>query len=237
MAEMTASINEVASNIQLTAEEAQSATSLAARGSDVAQTTLKVLEALSVTVDQVRTAVESLATETDHINTAASLIQSIADQTNLLALNAAIEAARAGEHGRGFAVVADEVRSLAQKTRESTESIQKIISTLRSSAKYAVDIARKGNDDAEQGVQRVSETQQAFEGIKSAMERINGISQQMAAATEEQAHVAEEISQQINHIAEAADESLENASRTSERGQALEKTAADLHGLTERFNS
>ena len=236
MTEMTASINEVASNIQLTAEEAQSATSLVAQGSDVAQTTLKVIEALSVTVDQVRTAVESLATETDHINTAASLIQSIADQTNLLALNAAIEAARAGEQGRGFAVVADEVRSLAQKTRGSTESIQKIITTLRASAKHAVDIARKGNDDAEQGVLRVSETQQALEGIKSAMERINGMSQQMGAAAEEQAHVAEEISQQINHIAEAADESLEHASKTSDRGHALEKTAADLHGLTERFN-
>lgn len=236
MTEMTASINEVASNIQLTAEEAESAASLVARGSDIAHTTLKVIEALSVTVDQVKSAVESLATETDHINTAASLIQSIADQTNLLALNAAIEAARAGEQGRGFAVVADEVRSLAQKTRASTESIQNIITTLRNSAKHAVDIARKGNEDAEQGVLRVSETQQALEGIKSAMERINGMSQQMAAAAEEQAHVAEEISQQITHIAKAADESLDNASMTSERGHALQKTAADLHSLTERFN-
>jgi aerotaxis receptor len=189
-----------------------------------------------VTVDQVKSAVESLATETNHINTAASLIQSIADQTNLLALNAAIEAARAGEQGRGFAVVADEVRSLAQKTRASTESIQNIITTLRNSAKHAVDIARKGNADAEQGVQRVSETQQALEGIKSAMERINGMSQQMAAAAEEQAHVAEDIAQQITHIARAADESLDNASKASERGLALQKTAADLHGLTARFN-
>ncbi|WP_416376672.1 methyl-accepting chemotaxis protein [Marinobacter sp. LV10MA510-1] len=114
-----------------------------------------MIEALSVTVDQVRTAVESLATETDHINTAASLIQSIADQTNLLALNAAIEAARASEHGRGFAVVADEVRSLAQKTCGSTESIQKIITTLRSSAK----------DESLESVSKTSDSDQALEKI------------------------------------------------------------------------
>ena len=237
MTEMTASINEVASNIQLTAQEADKASSLVKQGSNVADTTLKVIEALSVTVEQVTSAVENLARETDHINTAASLIQSIADQTNLLALNAAIEAARAGEQGRGFAVVADEVRSLAQKTRASTESIQHIISTLRNSANNAVEITRKGNKDAEQGVVHVSETQQALEGIQSAMERINAMSQQMAAAAEEQAHVAEDISRQINHIASAADTSLENASKTSERGQELEKTAADLYQLTERFNA
>lgn len=237
MNEMAASISEVASNINLTAEEAKSAAGLVSKGTDVADTTLQVIKALSVTVDQVMSAVENLAAETDHINTAANLIQSIADQTNLLALNAAIEAARAGEQGRGFAVVADEVRSLAQKTRTSTESIQNVITALRTSANNAVTIARKGNEDAEQGVQYVSDTKQALEGIKMAMERINGMSQQMAAAAEQQSHVAEDISKQITRIAESADQSLDRASRASERGQDLEKTASDLHNLTERFNA
>ncbi|WXL24830.1 methyl-accepting chemotaxis protein [Ectopseudomonas mendocina] len=235
--EMTASINEVASNIQFTAQEAESASLLVERSGEVAHNTLKVIQALSVTVDEITSAVENLASETEQINSAASLIQSIADQTNLLALNAAIEAARAGEQGRGFAVVADEVRSLAEKTRESTVFIQSIVGKLRESARHAVEVARRGNEDAEQGVERVSETQLALEGIRAAMATINGMSQQMAAAAEQQAHVAEDISRQINHIAESADESLATATQTSERGQALEKTAADLHGLTERFSA
>ncbi|WP_442969027.1 methyl-accepting chemotaxis protein [Pseudomonas sp. PGPR81] len=237
MTEMAASISEVSSNVHLTAEEAKSASALVIQGSEVADTTLQVIKALSITVEQVTSAVESLASETDHITSAANLIQSIADQTNLLALNAAIEAARAGEQGRGFAVVADEVRSLALKTRSSTKSIQDVIAALRNSANSAVAIARKGNEDAEQGVQFVSDTKLALEGIKLAMEKINSMSQQMAAAAEEQSHVAEEISRQITHIAETADQSLDTASKASESGQELERTASALYSLTGRFNS
>jgi aerotaxis receptor len=234
---MTASINAVASNIQFTAQEAESASLLVERSGEVAHNTLQVIQALSVTVDEITSAVENLASETEQISSAATLIQSIADQTNLLALNAAIEAARAGEQGRGFAVVADEVRALAEKTRESTVFIQTIIGRLRESSRHAVEVARRGNQDAEQGVERVSETQHALEGIRAAMDTINGMSQQMAAAAEQQAHVAEDISRQISHIAEAADESLANATQSSERGLELEKTAANLHGLTERFSA
>ncbi|AUO22034.1 methyl-accepting chemotaxis protein [Pseudomonas sp. NPDC087814] len=236
MTEMAASIAEVAVHVQQTASEAHTANTLAEQGSQVAGTSREAIQLLAGTVTQINQAVGNLAGQTQQIQVAASMIQAIADQTNLLALNAAIEAARAGEQGRGFAVVADEVRALAGKTRESTQQIQGIIQNLRAGADEAVEIASLGIHEAEQGVQQVLEAQQALQGIRHAVERITGMSQQMAAASQEQSHVAEEVSQQINNVAATVQKTAGNANAAVTRGRELESISSGLRALVERFN-
>ena len=236
MTEMAASISEVAGHVQQTAIEAQTANELAEQGDKVAGTTREAIQLLASTVTNISTAVDNLANETQQIMTAAGVIQSIADQTNLLALNAAIEAARAGEQGRGFAVVADEVRALASKTRVSTQQIQSVIETLKKGADDAVSIARLGIREADHGVQKVIEAQGALQGIREAVERISGMSQQMAAASEEQAHVADDIARQINNVAGTVDRTAKNANAAVARGSELETTSRGLRALVERFN-
>ncbi|WP_442962921.1 methyl-accepting chemotaxis protein [Pseudomonas sp.] len=236
MTEMAASISEVAGHVQQTAAEAQTANELAKQGDKVAGTSREAIQLLASTVTNISTAVDNLANETQQIMTAAGVIQSIADQTNLLALNAAIEAARAGEQGRGFAVVADEVRALASKTRASTQQIQSVIETLKKGADEAVSIAKLGIREADHGVQQVIEAQGALQGIREAVERISGMSQQMAAASEEQAYVAEDIARQINNVAGTFENTAKNANAAVIRGSELESTSRGLRALVERFN-
>lgn len=234
--QMTASINEVASHVQLTAEEATTANTLAGNGDRVAESSRKAMEMLAKTVTKIGDSVNDLASETQQIMSAAGIIQSIAEQTNLLALNAAIEAARAGEQGRGFAVVADEVRALASKTRDSTQQIQAIIQSLTSKADEAVAIAKVGDKEAALGLAQVIEAQQALQGIRDAVNRITSMSQQMAAAAEEQAHVAEDIARQVTSIAVTTDSNVSKADLTMQRGRELEDSARGLRALAERFN-
>jgi len=234
--QMTASITEVAGHVQHTAEEATTANALADDGDRVAANSRKAMEMLARTVANIGNAVNQLAGETQQIMSAAGMIQSIAEQTNLLALNAAIEAARAGEQGRGFAVVADEVRALASKTRDSTQQIQAIIQSLTSKADEAVAIAQIGDKEAAQGLAQVVEAQQALQGIRDAVNRITGMSQQMAAAAEEQAHVAEDIARQVTNIAVTTDSNVGKADLAMQRGRELECAAHGLRALVERFN-
>nr|WP_225935742.1 MULTISPECIES: PAS domain-containing methyl-accepting chemotaxis protein [Pseudomonas] len=236
MAEMTASIGEVVNHVQLTAAEAHTAHLLAEQGSRVADASGTAIRALAGTVDQINQAVTHLAGQTGAIAEATGMIRGIAEQTNLLALNAAIEAARAGEQGRGFAVVADEVRALADKTRQSTLHIQAIIDGLRSGAEEAVAIASQGIQGAEQGVAQVQEAQQALHGIREAVQRISGMSQQMATASQQQSAVAEEVSRQINGVAGIAQHSAHSANAAASRGAELEEVCAGLRALVERFN-
>ncbi|MDF9617586.1 PAS domain-containing methyl-accepting chemotaxis protein [Pseudomonas entomophila] len=236
MTEMAASIGEVAGHVQLTAQEAHTAHLLAEQGSQVADASGAAIRELAGTVGQINQAVNDLAGQTGDIAEAAGMIRAIAEQTNLLALNAAIEAARAGEQGRGFAVVADEVRALADKTRQSTLHIQAIIDSLRSGAGQAVSIASQGLAGAEQGVSQVAQAQQALQGIRQAVLRISDMSQQMAAASQEQSAVAEDVSRQINGVAGTVQQSARRANAAASRGAELEQVCAGLRALVERFN-
>ncbi|MEE1924474.1 PAS domain-containing methyl-accepting chemotaxis protein [Pseudomonas sp. 148P] len=236
MTEMAASISEVSGHVHQTATEAETAHGLAVQGDKVAGTSREAIQLLATTVTNISNAVDNLARETQQIMSAAEVIQSIADQTNLLALNAAIEAARAGEQGRGFAVVADEVRALASKTRVSTQEIQRVIETLKKGTDEAVDIARIGTVEADHGVQQVIQVQGALEGIREAVGRISGMSQQMAAASEEQSHVAEDIAQQINNVADTVEHTAKSSHAAVIRAGELETTSRGLHALVERFN-
>lgn len=236
MNQMTTTIAEVSSHVQDTATKASDADELARSGSVVAGQTRIAMQQLQKTVNDISQSVADLAEQTNHIVGAAQLIEQIAEQTNLLALNAAIEAARAGEQGRGFAVVADEVRQLASRTTESTKDIYRIIQLLSAKAKASVLVAENGRKDTELGVAQVGLAQQSLEGISIAVSSIATMAIHMAAAVEEQAHVAEDINHQIVLISELADTSLHQGTEASESGKALQLTSEQLRELVARFS-
>ena len=190
---------------------------------------------LSQDVAQVGEVIESLATHTKSIGGILDVIRAISEQTNLLALNAAIEAARAGEAGRGFAVVADEVRNLASRTAASTDEVQVMIDKLQAEAARAVSAMELSRNRSHEGVQAVDEASQALSGISGQIAQISDMNIQVAAATEEQSTVVEEVNRNVSEINEITQRTAQTAEAAAAASDALNNLAHRLDTLVARF--
>ena len=235
MEEMTATVKEVARSASEAAESSRLADEESVRGRQLVIDTVSGIRNLAAQVVEISSEMDHLQTEASNITTVLQVIGSIADQTNLLALNAAIEAARAGEQGRGFAVVADEVRTLASRTQASTQEISVIIERLQNRTRTAVTVMAKGREQAQNCVEQADVAGGALEKITAAVSSISEQNFQIASAAEEQNAVAAEIDRNIVNINDIAQESALATSQTLETSAALAELATELHHIVEQF--
>jgi len=235
--QMSVAVQEVARNAQSTASNAAGANKEARQGSELVQSNLKSIQGLSVSVEKAGEVIDTLHNQSDEISKVLGVIQSIAEQTNLLALNAAIEAARAGEAGRGFAVVADEVRSLASNTQKATESIRGMIDALQGGARSAVSAMQLSREQAQNSVSHAREAGEVLNHIVHAIEGIADGNVQISAATEEQTAVANEISQNISSLNDSIGEVVNGAEQSSHASRDLAQLASGLQQQIQRFRA
>jgi methyl-accepting chemotaxis protein len=235
MNQMTATVQEVANNASSAAGAANNADNEAKGGKEIVLQTSDAIQQLATSVEQSAEVIHQLETDSDNIGTVLDVIKSIAEQTNLLALNAAIEAARAGEQGRGFAVVADEVRTLASRTQESTNEIQDMIEKLQSGSRNAVAVMEQGRALAQSGVDQAREAAESLEAITRAVTTINEMNNMIASAAEEQTSVAEEMNKNINNISQLSNDTAGAANQTMAASSELSKLSSQLDSLINQF--
>ena len=237
MNEMTATVNEIAKNTSCTAESTQHADNEVVLGKDIVQSTINHIDALAAEVENAVEKINTLAHDSKQIGSIVNVITEIAEQTNLLALNAAIEAARAGEQGRGFAVVADEVRTLASRTQSSTHEIQAMVSNLQASADTAVQVMTRGQDAAAKGVEKAKGAGESLDSITNAVNSITQMTTQIATAAEEQSAVSEEINRNVIRISELSEHTLSGTQMISASSNNVDESVTQLNNLVKQFGS
>ena len=240
--QLATAMSEMSSTVQTVADHAQTASSLteqastqAVTGQQFLQKTVSKMSELSSDIASSASAVNQVEERVDAIGSVVGTIQGISEQTNLLALNAAIEAARAGEAGRGFAVVADEVRNLAQRTQQATVEIQEMITQLQSSATSAVELMEKSVVEAAEGVELVSNAGSELDGIVGQVTQINDMNFQIATASGQQSSVAEELSQNLTNVREVVEASVVVVTELLETSEMMQNNAEELDKKIKSF--
>lgn len=233
--EMSATSGDIARNCLYAAESAQKATEQTHSGSQLVQSSSRLMDNIAHRVNVSSQTVEGLGQRSDQIGAIVNTIQDIADQTNLLALNAAIEAARAGEQGRGFAVVADEVRALAERTTKATKEIASMIKAIQSETQSAVSSMSEGVDEVKRGTTETARSGEALEDILNKINELTMQISQVATAAEEQTATTQEITNNIQMITDVVNRNVQNARSTTQATTTLAKQVDGLHELVGHF--
>ncbi len=236
MNEMTATVHEVSQNASSAAQSAELADEHAKEGFNLVKQSAKQVDTLSDDIEDSKARIQKLNGDVNDIGKILDVIDGIAEQTNLLALNAAIEAARAGEHGKGFAVVADEVRGLAQRTQSSVEQIEGLIKKLQESSSEAAQSMDRNSDSADAAVAVVKNAGEALKTIAEAVSNIQSMNHQIAAAVEEQSSVAESINEGVVTIREVTEQSATATEQIAISSNELAKLGGELHKTVSRFS-
>jgi len=234
--QFTATVNEVAQSASSASQASEHADSAASKGQSVVKDSIAMIESLSNEMQESVAAMQSLAQHAEDIGSVVDVIQSISEQTNLLALNAAIEAARAGEQGRGFAVVADEVRSLASRTQQSTQEIQQTIQSLQQGSRDATQRLVHGAENAQHTAIEAQKAGDALAEITESVDQINAMNSQIATAAEEQSSVTEEINRNITSISDISNQTASGAEQSSAASDELAQLTETMRAEIEAFS-